>query len=89
MVISCGFEKSIRKSIAKPIVPAGSLSRALTAARRPPPRVSHGGRSVIVTIDERGSARWAGRALDPSRGVAAHLAMLGAGVACAHAQILE
>ncbi len=68
--------------------------RALTAAHRSLPfgtrlLVSHGGRTVVVTVNDRGPAAWTGRSLDLSRAAAAHLAMLGAGVARVQVQILD
>lgn len=53
-----------------------------TAAHRTLPfgtrlRVSYGGRSVVVRINDRGPARWTGRSLDLSRGAARALGMGG------------
>jgi rare lipoprotein A len=58
----------------------------LTAAHRSLPfgtrlRVSWMHRSVVVTVTDRGPAKWTGRCLDLSRGAAAHLGMIRAGVA--------
>jgi rare lipoprotein A len=58
----------------------------LTAAHRSLPfgtrlLVSHGGRSVVVRINDRGPAAWTGRSLDLSKGAAAQLGMIGAGSA--------
>lgn len=58
---------------------------ALTAAHRSLPfgtrlRVSYRGRSVIVRVNDRGPARWTGRALDLSRAAAAVLGLTRAGV---------
>jgi len=57
-----------------------------TAAHRSYPmgthlRVSYGGRSVIVKVNDRGPAAWTGRSLDLSRGAAASLGIIGRGVA--------
>jgi rare lipoprotein A len=59
---------------------------ALTAAHRSLPfgtrlLVTHGGRSVVVRINDRGPAKWTGRTLDLSRGAATQLGMIGAGTA--------
>jgi rare lipoprotein A len=59
---------------------------ALTAAHRSLPfgtrlLVTHGGRSVVVRINDRGPAKWTGRSLDLSKGAAARLGMIGAGTA--------
>lgn len=59
---------------------------ALTAAHRTLPfgtrlSVSYRGRNVIVTITDRGPARFTGRSLDLSRGAASVLGMLRIGVA--------
>lgn len=40
------------------------------------------GRSVLVTVRDRGPAQWTGRSLDLSKEAARHLGMLKAGVAC-------
>ena len=47
--------------------------------------VSHGSRSVVVTVNDRGPAAYTGRSLDLSRGAAAHLGFIEAGTA--HVQI--
>jgi rare lipoprotein A len=65
----------------------------LTAAHRTLPfgtrlRVSHGGRSVIVRINDRGPAAWTGRSLDLSLGAARALGLERAGVARVEAQAL-
>jgi rare lipoprotein A len=57
----------------------------LTTAHRSLPRgtklrVSYGGKSVIVTVNDRGPALWTGRCLDLSRGAARVLGYLKAGV---------
>lgn len=66
----------------------------LTAAHRTLPfgtrlLVSHGGRSVVVRINDRGPATWTGRSLDLSRGAATQLGMIGAGTAHVHYQIVS
>jgi rare lipoprotein A len=53
----------------------------LTAAHRSLPLgtrllVSHGGRSVVVRVNDRGPAAWTGRSLDVSRGAAARLGLI-------------
>jgi rare lipoprotein A len=58
----------------------------LTAAHRSLPfgtrlLVTHGGRSVVVRINDRGPATWTGRSLDLSRGAAQQLGMLSSGTA--------
>ena len=40
-----------------------------------------GGASVVVRVNDRGPARWTGRAIDLSRAAAARLGMLGRGLA--------
>ncbi|MFT4098153.1 MAG: septal ring lytic transglycosylase RlpA family protein [Rhodoblastus sp.] len=59
---------------------------ALTAAHRTLPfgtrlRVSHGGRSAIVVVNDRGPAAWTGRSLDLSRGAARAIGIERAGAA--------
>lgn len=59
---------------------------AMTAAHRTLPMgarllVAYAGRSVVVRINDRGPARWTGRALDLSRAAARALGITGAGVA--------
>jgi rare lipoprotein A len=44
-------------------------------------RVSWMRRSVVVTVTDRGPAKWTGRCLDLSKGAAARLGMIRAGVA--------
>lgn len=66
---------------------------AMTAAHRSLPfgtrlRVTHGSRSVVVTINDRGPFI-KGRVLDLSRGAAAALGMLGAGVAPVTAELVR
>jgi rare lipoprotein A len=58
----------------------------LTAAHRSLPfgtrlRVSHRGRTVVVRINDRGPAKWTGRALDLSKGAATRLGMINVGAA--------
>ncbi|WP_051949118.1 septal ring lytic transglycosylase RlpA family protein [Methylosinus sp. PW1] len=67
---------------------------ALTAAHRSLPfgtkvLVSHGDRSVVVRVNDRGPAAYTGRSIDLSRAAAARLAMLGAGVARVTIQVLR
>lgn len=52
-------------------------------------RVSRAGRSVVVTVTDRGPAAWTGRSLDLTRGAAARLGMLGVGVAPVTMQVLR
>ena len=56
----------------------------LTAAHRTLPLgtrllLSHGGRSVVVRVNDRGPAAWTGRSLDVSKGAAARLGLLQSG----------
>ena len=58
----------------------------LTAAHRSLPLgtrllVSHGGHSVVVTVNDRGPAAYTGRSIDLSYGAARAIGMVGAGVA--------
>jgi rare lipoprotein A len=58
----------------------------LTAAHRSLPfgtrlLVTHGGRSVVVRVNDRGPASWTGRSLDLSKGAAQQLGMLSSGTA--------
>lgn len=67
---------------------------ALTAAHRTLPfgarvRVSLGARSVVVTITDRGPARWTGRCIDLSRGAAERLGMIRRGVADVRLDVLR
>jgi len=60
--------------------------RQLTAAHRTLPfgtrlLVTYRGRSVVVTVTDRGPARWTGRCLDLSQGAAARVGLIPAGVA--------
>lgn len=68
--------------------------RSPTAAHRCLPfgtrlRVSRGGRSVIVTINDRGPAAWTGRVLDLARAPAAELGLIGPGVARVEAELAD
>jgi rare lipoprotein A len=45
-------------------------------------RVTYGGKSVIVTVNDRGPAKWTGRSLDLSRGAASALGIIRRGIAC-------
>jgi len=65
----------------------------LTAAHRSLPMgtrllLSHGGRSVVVRVNDRGPAPWTGRSLDVSRGAAARLGLLHAGTGAVHVTVL-
>jgi rare lipoprotein A len=56
----------------------------LTAAHRTLPLgtrllLSHGGRSVVVRVNDRGPAAWTGRSLDVSRGAATALGLIHSG----------
>jgi len=51
--------------------------------------VSHAGHSVVVRVADRGPAQWTGRSLDLSRGAAAQLGMIRAGVAQVTIAILD
>jgi rare lipoprotein A len=52
-------------------------------------RVSRGGRTIIVTVNDRGPAAWTGRVLDLARAPAAHLGLLGPGVARVEAEVIQ
>lgn len=52
-------------------------------------RVSRAGRSVVVTINDRGPAAWTGRVLDLARRPAVDLGMLGAGIARVEAEVVD
>lgn len=65
----------------------------LTAAHRTLPMgtrllVSHGGRSVVVRVNDRGPAAWTGRSLDVSRGAAARLGLIGPGTGAVRVTVL-
>ena len=65
----------------------------MTAAHRTLPfgtrlRVCREHRCVVVRINDRGPARWTGRALDLSRGAARALGMLHIGVATLNVEVL-
>jgi len=51
--------------------------------------VSNGARSVVVRVNDRGPARWTGRSLDVSRGAAARLGLIGAGVASVRVALVK
>jgi rare lipoprotein A len=66
----------------------------LTAAHRTLPfgtrvRVSLGGRSVVVRINDRGPAKWTGRCIDLSKGAARVLGMIPRGVARVQMEVLR
>ncbi|MBW7967595.1 septal ring lytic transglycosylase RlpA family protein [Bradyrhizobium sp. BR 10261] len=68
--------------------------RLATAAHRCLPfgtrlRVSRAGRSVVVTINDRGPAAWTGRVLDLARGPAIALGLAGPGVARVEAEVVD
>jgi rare lipoprotein A len=65
----------------------------LTAAHRSLPigtrlLVSHGGRSVVVRVNDRGPAAWTGRSLDLSRGAASRIGLIARGSGAVHVQVL-
>jgi rare lipoprotein A len=65
----------------------------LTAAHRTLPMgtrllVSHGGRSVVVRVNDRGPAAWTGRSLDLSRGAASRIGLIARGSGPVHVQVL-
>ncbi|PPD45410.1 MAG: hypothetical protein CTY15_04415 [Methylocystis sp.] len=65
----------------------------LTAAHRTLPigtrlRVSHGGRSVVVRVNDRGPAAWTGRSLDLSRGAASAIGLISSGIGAVRVQVL-
>lgn len=65
----------------------------LTAAHRTLPLgtrllVSHGGRSVVVRVNDRGPAAWTGRSLDVSRGAASRLGLIGPGTGHVQVRVL-
>lgn len=75
---------------------SGEVFRAhgITAAHRHLPfgtkvRVSHGSRSVVVRINDRGPAKWTGRCIDLSLGAARKLGMVKRGVATVRLQVLK
>ncbi len=66
----------------------------LTAAHRTLPLgtkllVSHGGKSVVVRVNDRGPAAWTGRQLDLSRGAAARLGFIKRGEAPVRISVLR
>jgi rare lipoprotein A len=65
----------------------------LTAAHRTLPLgtrllLSHGGRSVIVRVNDRGPAAWTGRSLDVSRGAATRLGLIQSGTGRVNVTVL-
>lgn len=65
----------------------------LTAAHRTLPlgtrlRVTHGGHSVVVRVNDRGPAAWTGRSLDLSRGAASVLGLISSGTGAVRVQVL-
>ena len=65
----------------------------LTAAHRTLPLgtrllLSHGGRSVVVRVNDRGPAAWTGRSLDVSRGAATALGLIQSGTGKVNVTIL-
>jgi rare lipoprotein A len=65
----------------------------LTAAHRTLPigtrlLVSHGGRSVVVRVNDRGPAAWTGRSLDLSRGAASRIGLISSGTGAVQVQVL-
>jgi rare lipoprotein A len=66
----------------------------LTAAHRTLPfgtrvRVSWHGRSVVVTVNDRGPAKWTGRCIDLAKAAAVKLDMIRAGVATVTINVLK
>ena len=66
----------------------------ITAAHRTLPfgsrvKVSHGSRSVVVRINDRGPASWTGRCIDLSLGAARKLGMVKRGVAPVRLHVLR
>jgi len=65
----------------------------LTAAHRTLPLgtrllLSHGGRSVVVRVNDRGPAAWTGRSLDVSRGAATALGLIQTGTGKVNVTVL-
>jgi rare lipoprotein A len=65
----------------------------LTAAHRTLPLgtrllLSHGGRSVVVRVNDRGPAAWTGRSLDVSRGAATALGLIQSGTGKVNVTVL-
>lgn len=50
--------------------------------------VSHGGRSVVVRVNDRGPAAWTGRSIDLSRGAATRIGLISSGTGAVHVQVL-
>lgn len=66
----------------------------ITAAHRSLPfgtrvKVSHGRRSVVVRVNDRGPARWTGRCIDLSYGAARAIGLTRRGVAVVSLQVLR
>lgn len=66
----------------------------ITAAHRTLPfgsrvKVSHGSRSVVVRVNDRGPASWTGRCIDLSLGAARKLGMVKRGVAPVRLHVLR
>jgi rare lipoprotein A len=65
----------------------------LTAAHRTLPLgtrllVTHGGRSVVVRVNDRGPAAWTGRSLDLSRGAASQIGLISSGTGAVQVHVL-
>lgn len=65
----------------------------LTAAHRTLPMgtrllVSHGDRSVVVRVNDRGPAAWTGRSLDLSRGAASAIGLISSGIGAVRVTVL-
>jgi len=65
----------------------------LTAAHRTLPLgtrllLSHGGRSCVVRVNDRGPAAWTGRSLDVSKGAAAQLGLIQSGTGRVNVTVL-
>jgi rare lipoprotein A len=50
--------------------------------------LSHGGRSVVVRVNDRGPAAWTGRSLDVSRGAATALGLIQSGTGKVNVTVL-
>lgn len=85
-----GGESLNRHTASGAVFRPGSLS----AAHRTLPlwtrvRLSHGARSVVAVINDRGPAKWTGRELDVSRGTARALGFLSQGVAHVRMEVMR
>ena len=69
--------------------PAGMTAASHTLPLGSRIRVTLGRRTVVVRVSDRGPAEWTGRQLDLSRGAAAALGMIAAGVAEVSIQRIE